>query len=259
MVTEPSPREAKSAVRAIQVLERLAEPSRPTLAELARDLGVPKSSLHVVVQSLISRSWVQRGLDGRLSIGVRALRVGTAYLDADPVVALASPALDDLAAKLDETVHLGRLDGPDIVYLAKRESTQPLRLFSAVGRRLPAYATALGKALLAHLPADDLDAHVPSTLEPLTAATVTDPQELRGQLAIVRERGWANDDGENSDGIGCLAVALPLTDPPRDALSCSVPTVRFGPARQAEVLRHLLRARDEIAVSGPGLLDGAVD
>ena len=71
-----SERDAKSAVRTVQILERLAEGGSPTLADLARDLGAPKSSLHVVVQTLIRRGWVQRDAAGRLSIGVRAVRVG---------------------------------------------------------------------------------------------------------------------------------------------------------------------------------------
>ena len=176
-------------MRTVQILERLAEGGSPTLADLSRDLGVPKSSLHVVVQTLIRRGWVQRDAAGRLSIGVRAVRVGTAYVDGDPVVALTAPVLDALVGELDETVHLGRLDGTDIVYLAKRESTQQLRLFSAVGRRLPAYATALGKALLAGLADDDLDAHLPARLEPITDQTITDRGALRAHLAEIRERG----------------------------------------------------------------------
>ncbi|QBI19472.1 IclR family transcriptional regulator [Egibacter rhizosphaerae] len=247
MANETSEREAKSAVRTIQILERLTEPDGPTLAELARDLGAPKSSIHAVVQTLIRRGWVDRDGAGRLSIGGRALLVGTAYLDADPVVALARPVLDELVAELDETVHLGRLDGTDIVYLAKRESTQQLRMFSAVGRRLPAYATALGKALLAQLPEDRLEAHLPERLEALTEATLTDRGELRDQLAQIRAQGWSADEGENSEGIACLAVAVPLHDPPQDALSCSVPTVRFGPERREAVRQRLLRARDELA------------
>ena len=178
-MAESSEREAKSAVRTVQILERLAEGDAPTLAELARDLDAPKSSLHVVVQTLIRRGWVQRDEAGRLAIGVRAVRVGTAFVDGDPVVALTAPVLDALVAELDETVHLGRLDGTDIVYLAKRESTQQLRLFSAVGRRLPAYTTALGKALLAGLPDDQLDEHLPARLQPMTEATITDRRQLR--------------------------------------------------------------------------------
>ena len=246
-----SERDAKSAVRTVQILERLAEGGSPTLADLARDLGAPKSSLHVVVQTLIRRGWVQRDAAGRLSIGVRAVRVGTAYVDGDPVVALTAPVLDALVADLDETVHLGRLDGTDIVYLAKRESTQQLRLFSAVGRRLPAYATALGKALLAGLADDDLEAHLPARLDPITDQTITDRGALRAHLAEIRERGWSNDEGENAVGIACLAVALPISDPPADALSCSVPASRFGPERRSETLAALMRARATIVAVPP--------
>ena len=246
MVERSGERDAKSAVRTVQILERLAERDAPTLAELARDLDAPKSSLHVVVQTLIRRGWVQRDEAGRLAIGVRAVRVGTAYVDGDPVVALTAPVLDALVAELDETVHLGRLDGTDIVYLAKRESTQQLRLFSAVGRRLPAYTTALGKALLAGLSDDKLDEHLPARLEAMTEATITDRRELRTKLAEIRERGWSSDEGENAVGIACVAVPLPLADPPRDALSCSVPAMRFGRERRSETLAALMRARDAI-------------
>ena len=250
-MAESSEREAKSAVRTVQILERLAEGDAPTLADLARDLDAPKSSLHVVVQTLIRRGWVQHDEAGRLAIGVRAVRVGTAFVDGDPVVALTAPVLDALVAELDETVHLGRLDGTDIVYLANRESTQQLRLFSAVGRRLPAYTTALGKALLAGLPDDQLDEHLPARLQPMTEATITDRRQLRTTLAEIRERGWSSDEGENTVGIACLAVPLPLSEPPRDALSCSVPAMRFGPDRRRDTLAALMRARNTIVSHVP--------
>ena len=178
-------------------------------------------------------------------------RVGTAFVDGDPVVALTAAVLDALVAELDETVHLGRLDGTDIVYLAKRESTQQLRLFSAVGRRLPAYTTALGKALLAGLPDDQLDDHLPARLQPMTEATITDRRQLRTCLAEIRERGWSSDEGENAVGIACVAVPLPLAEPPCDALSCSVPAMRFGPERRRDTLAALMRARDTIVRHSP--------
>jgi DNA-binding IclR family transcriptional regulator len=252
VVDKPSEGDAKSAVRTIQILERLAEGSThpgPTLAELARDLEVPKSSLHVVVQTLIRRGWVERDDAGRLGIGVRAVRIGMAYVDNDPVVAVTEPVLDDLVAELDETVHLGRLDGIDIVHLARRDSTQQLRLVSEVGRRVPAYTTALGKALLAALPDDELNDHLPARLEPLTEATITSRRRLKAELGEIRERGWSSEEGENESGIACVAVTLPLAQPPQDALSCSVPVTRFGPQRQQQLLAALMRARDTIAAT----------
>ena len=80
----------------------------------------------------------------------------------------------------------------------------------------------------------------------MTEATITDRRELRTKLAEIRERGWSSDEGENAVGIACLAVPLPLADPPRDALSCSVPAMRFGPERRSETLAALMRARDAI-------------
>ena len=88
----------------------------------------------------------------RFRLGMRALRVGAAYLDGDDTVGLIGGVLDELSRRFGETVHLGRLDGDQVVYLAKRESVHRLRLYSAIGRRLPAHATALGKALLAEHP-----------------------------------------------------------------------------------------------------------
>ena len=120
------------------------------LVELARELDIPKSSLHGILRTMIARGWVETDATGtRFGLGVRALQVGAAYLDSDDTVGLVASLLDELAQEFGETVHLGRLDGADVVYIAKRESMHPLRLFSAIGRRLPAHATALGKALLA--------------------------------------------------------------------------------------------------------------
>ena len=79
------------------------------------------------------------------SIGIQALLAGTTYLDVDPVLRIVQPQINDLSSKLDETIHYGRLEGTDIVYLATHESTQYVRPFSRVGRRLPAFSTAWAK------------------------------------------------------------------------------------------------------------------
>ncbi|MEU0555028.1 IclR family transcriptional regulator [Dactylosporangium sp. NPDC006015] len=219
----------KSAGRTLDVLEVLADQPRAwTLVDLARALDIPKSSLHGLMRTMTARGWVRADETGtRFRLGMRALQVGAAYLDGDDSVAVMSGVLDELSRRLGETVHLGRIEGDQIVYLAKRDSTHRLRLYSAVGRRLPAHATALGKALLAQHADADADAMLSWPLQRLTAGTITDRDALHRALATVRETGYAVDREENADGIMCFAMAVPLTVPATDAVSVSVPTTRM--------------------------------
>ena len=238
----------KSAARTLEVLERLAAaPERPTLGQLARDLGIPKSSLRAILQTLEGRGWVEADATGtRFGLGVRALLVGAAYVDTDDVVAVAAGVLDHLATTFGETVHLARLDGADIVYLAKRESRHSLRLFSAIGRRLPAFTTALGKALLAERSGEEVRTGLPHPLPRLTPNTIADLDRLDRELALTRTRGYAVDNEENTEGIRCLAVALPRTDPPVDAISLSIPVVRLSEERERQMVAELLQAREAL-------------
>jgi DNA-binding IclR family transcriptional regulator len=243
-----SNRSVKSATRTLGVLEALAATgTRRSLAELAKELDIPKSSLHALIGTLQDMGWVETDSSGRqFRLGVRALLVGTAYVDHDDIVAATGDALDWLSETVDETVHLGRLDGPDIVYLAKRESTHPLRLFSAIGRRLPAHATALGKVLLAERTEAELDRILPEPLTRLSDNTITDRDALRKELDRTRRRGWARDNQENARGIRCLAVAVGEDKPPLNAISCSVPVVRLDPRREKDIVDKLMQARQLI-------------
>jgi DNA-binding IclR family transcriptional regulator len=238
----------KSAARTLEVLEWLAAArERPTLSGLAAELGVPKSSLRALLQTLQARGWIETDPTGtRYGLGVRALLVGAAYVETDDVVALTRTAMDDLSRVTGETVHLARLDGTDIVYLAKRESHHPIRLYSAIGRRLPAFATALGKALLSERSADQRRPHLPSPLPKLSPGTITDPVLLDRELARTRDRGYAVDNEENTEGIRCWAVTLPRTDPPVDALSISVPVMRLTEERSGLIATELVRAREAL-------------
>ncbi len=236
----------KSADRTVQLLELLADTSRRlTLADLQRRLGVPKSSLHGLLQTLVARGWVEQR-DGSYGIGVRALRIGAAYLDQDPMVRSAAPLLAALQRQLDETVHLVQLDGSDVVYLASRESQHHLRVVSRIGRRLPAYATAHGKALLAARDTAEVDALLPATFVALTPATVTDRQALDAELAETRLRGWAFESGQNTPGLCCFGVAIPSTQPPVYAMSCSIPLARLTDEHRSSVVAALTECADEL-------------
>ncbi|PSL00569.1 IclR family transcriptional regulator [Murinocardiopsis flavida] len=242
-------RDVKSAARTLELLELLAaRQNRPArLRELSESLAMPRSSCYALLRTLVKYGWVRTDPSGTMyAIGIRALLAGTTYLDTDPYVRIAKPVLDSLGELLDETFHFGRLAGGDVVYLVTRASSQYLRPHSRVGRRLPAYSTALGKALLAGLDGDEVAEHLPDVLAPLTEHTRTDRDALARDLAEVRDRGYAVDRQENSLGLHCFSLPLRYSEPATDAISCSVPLARLTPAREAEIVAAMRKARASI-------------
>ncbi|GAA1754325.1 MULTISPECIES: IclR family transcriptional regulator [Streptomonospora] len=249
---ERSVREVKSAARTVELLEALSGLDRPaTLRVLAERMGVPRSSLYALLQTLVGRGWVRTDPTGSLySIGIRALLAGTGYIDADPRAAMVSPYLDSLSERLGETVHFARLDGADVIYLATRESRHYLRPFSRVGRRLPAHSTSLGKALLAERTDAAVDALLPAELDAVTSRTITDRAALFEELAAIRERGYSTDDGENVVGLRCIGVALGYDRPAQDAVSCSIPAARYTPGSAEAAVEALTEIRTALERSG---------
>ncbi|OIJ64720.1 IclR family transcriptional regulator [Streptomyces mangrovisoli] len=247
----PGVREVKSAARTVELLELLAaRGDRPArLQELADELAVPRSSMYALLQTLIAHGWVRTDVTGSLyGIGIHALLTGTSYLDSDPRVRIARPHLDEASEALGETIHLGRLDGRDVAYLATRESHAYLRTISRVGRRLPAHAGALGKALLAERP----DAELPEgPFEALTPNTRTGRQALAADLTEVRERGWSVDREESVLGIVGFGFALRYDSPARDAISCSVPVARLTPAHEERIVAVMHETRARIEATAP--------
>lgn len=247
--SEVAVRKVKSAVRTVELLEYLA--GRPggaaRIREISDALDMPRSSAHALLRTLTAQGWVRSDDAGTsYGIGIRALLVGTSYLDGDPYLPMITPFLDDLRRDFGETFHLGRLDGTDVVYLATRESQQYQRTVNRVGRRLPAHATALGKALLAERFGEDRDRHLPCELQPLTPRTIVDGAELTAALEMARVRGHAVDDEENTVGVRCFAVALRHTRPATDAISVSVPLARLTPERERELVAALCSVGDKV-------------
>ncbi|MEV5514488.1 IclR family transcriptional regulator [Streptomyces flaveolus] len=244
-------REVKSAARTVELLEVLAaRGDRPArLQELADELGVPRSSMYALLQTLISRGWVRTDITGSLyGIGIHALLTGTSYLDSDPRVRVVRPYLDEASEALGETIHLGRLDGHDVAYLATRESHEYLRTISRVGRRLPAHAGALGKALLAERP----DAELPEgPYEVLTPNTHAGRDSLAADLAEIRERGYSVDREEGVTGIVGFGFALRYEVPALDAISCSVPVARLTPDHEARIVAVMREIRAKVEATIP--------
>lgn len=241
----------KSADRVLEILEWLAACEKPqTLSQVSRGLGIPVSSLHAILRTMERRGWLEADESGTsFAIGVEALRVGSSYARLDDVLRQVEPVLDWLSDETGETVHYGRLEGAHIVYLAKRESHHPLRIYSAIGRRIPAHAAALGKAILAEHTDAEVKLILGSSLRALTKRTRRDVKTLLSDLVKARRLGYATETEESDEGLGCVAIAVPDRTPPRDAISLAVPTARLSAKRVRELGKLLLEAQDRLATT----------
>jgi DNA-binding IclR family transcriptional regulator len=152
----------------------------------------------------------------------------------------ATEALERVREETGCTAHYARRDGAQVVYLETRESRHSIHLVSRVGRTLPAYATSLGKALLAELTDEEITDLLDPELPALTEHTITDREALRSVLGDIRERGYALEHEEGTPGIACVAAVVPYRIPATDALSCSMPAADLTKA-EAKRIGELLR------------------
>jgi DNA-binding IclR family transcriptional regulator len=146
---------------------------------------------------------------GRYRLGLRLFELGMAAVSRLDVSQCAPPYLEALVADTGESASLGIFEDPEVVHILRVESAHPLRLPSMAGRRSPAYCTGIGKAILAHLEPERLEAYLASvTLHARTPKTITDKDQLRDDLRKVRARGWSMDDEEIFPGLRCVAAPI---------------------------------------------------
>ncbi|SDW03101.1 transcriptional regulator, IclR family [Saccharopolyspora shandongensis] len=238
----------KSARRTIELLETFAgHESWLSLAELHARTGIPRSSLHGLLRTLLETGWLQADrTETRYRLGIRTLICGTAYLDRDPVVPYATEAMEQVREQTGFTTHYARRNGNEVVYLESRESRRSVHLISRVGRTLPAHATALGKALLAELTRDEVAALCAGPLPALTPNTVVELPTLHAECALIRDRGFAAELEEGTAGIRCVAAVVPYRIPGTDAMSCSMPTDQATDADVRHAAELLVRTTVEL-------------
>jgi len=233
---------------ALGVLELLVTRGPLTLAELARELGLAKSTLHRVCSVLVQRAWVIRDEAGVYELGVQALAIGSRTSQLPIVVAFRSIAAE-LLTRHDETVCLAALDGDDSVYVALEETSHPVRLVTHVGSRTPAFASSSGRVILAARPPEHIVGEYGG--RPLVTPTgrrLNGLVELNEILAGVREQGYAENDEDTA--IGLYAVSVPVRNAAGTtlaALTMCIPTSRMSPARQERIVADLRAAGERFS------------
>jgi len=197
--------------KALSVLDQVAEFGRPVrFSELLAKSNYPKATLYRLLRTLTHQGLVAFDEDhGSYFLGVRLVRLAHQAWRQSSLAPIASPYMEELSLDLGETIHLAQLDGGHVLYVDKRNSDDPVEMFSQAGKVGPVYCTGIGKAMLAwssQLEQDQIIAQ--QSFHNFTDRTLTSAKALRAELTNIRARGYAIDNQEHESGIIC--VALPL-------------------------------------------------
>jgi DNA-binding IclR family transcriptional regulator len=224
----------------LAVLDLLAARSPLTLTELSRELELAKSTLHRVCSVLVERGWAVRDGDGRFSLGIRALRLGSSSSELPIVTAFRTVAAEFLTRQ-DETIALAIVDGDESLFVALEETSQPVRLVTHVGSKTPAFASASGRIVLASHPAAAVAAmYGGKLLVTPTGRRLNGVAELQTILDDVRARGYAENWEETAEGL--YAASVPVTNDDGvtlAALTTLVPISRMSAERRAVIVADL--------------------
>src|SRR3984957_12523834 len=230
-----------------------------SLSEVADATNLTRAAARRFLLTLVSLGYVRK--DGsRFSLRPRVLELGYAYLSGLALPDVAAPHMEELVPRLHQSSAISVLDDQHVVYVVQVPTKRIMTVPISVGTRFPAYATSMGRVLLAALPPGELDHYLPEAapLEPLTDRTVTDPARLRELLAQVAEQGYAIVDQELEEGL--RAVAVPIrgaTDVGTAAINVSAHAARVSMAALREQILPVLldtvaQIEADLRASGPG-------
>ena len=224
--------------RGLAVLEALAATDGgATLTTLAATLALPVPTAHRLLATLEQAGYVQQNGGGEWLVGLRAFRVGVAFLDHRNLVVQAYAHLKRLMEQSGETANLAVIDDGEAVFVEQVQSRELMRMSAKLGARAPLHASGVGKAMLAALADPPLAATIGKRgLDRYTERTLTSVNALEAELAATRMRGYAIDDEEHALGLRCVAAAIwDENGNPWAAISLAGPASRLTPARAAEL------------------------
>ncbi|MGX1667970.1 IclR family transcriptional regulator [Streptomyces sp. NPDC055400] len=224
--------------KALTVLQAFTvEDTTLGFAELQRRTDFAKSTLHRVLGDLVAARLLDR-VQGRYRLSGLVFELGMRASVERGLLEVATPFLEDLFVRTHELVHLGTREGTEVVYVAKMGGHQQADSPSRLGGRMPLHATAIGKVLLAHAPAEVREAALRGPLERKAPRTITNADVLTRQLSETITKGVAFEYEESAVGIVCVAAGIfGPSDEIMAAVSVTGPVHRFQPARHATSVR----------------------
>jgi IclR family transcriptional regulator, pca regulon regulatory protein len=251
-VTEDSPLDGdyvQSLERGLSVIRAFdADHPKLTLSEVAAATGLSRAAARRFLHTLVRLGYMHNN-NGRFSLRPRILELGYAYLSSLTLPEVAMPHLEELVEQVRESSSVSELDGEDVVYIARVPTKRIMTVAISVGTRFPAYATSMGRVLLADMPDDWIDAYLAQvSLHHFTGHTITSPGGLRQELRKIKARGWALVDQELEEGV--RSIAAPIRDADGKAIAAVNISTHAGRRTLdgivAELLRPLLATAERI-------------
>ncbi len=216
--------------RAVMLLDAIAAAGRPqALADLSRQLQLPKSSVHGLLNTLVALGLARRAENGLFALGVKPLQWADAFIGQSDLMRAFDRHANAFPELLPETVMLAVLQDDRVIYLSCRQGSRPLAVNFRVGGRFPASCTSSGKAMLASLPDPQVRRILGrQPLERLTPHGIDSVDVLLAQLATAREAGYATDDEETAEGMQCYGAAITAARQPQAVAAVAVSLIKAG-------------------------------
>lgn len=240
--------EHRPTKRVLDILELLSShPEGLTLTEISDKIKSPISTIYPIVHTMSERKFLYADKNtSKYSIGISSYGVGISYANNTNVFKFIKIQMQHIVNQAREICQLGVLDKNEVFYIAKVESEEPIRLVSSVGKKLPAYCTAIGKSLLCNKDLNELKKLYPEGLKSYTEYTVASFDELYEQTSKIKVDGFTSEFGELNDYQHCVAVPLFNNKKVVAALSVSIPAFRASAEKIELTKKLLLEVRLEI-------------
>lgn len=240
-------------VRAKEIMDYIAKTeTAPTLKEISDGINMTSSTVLKVLTTLDVLGFVSRTSDGRCyQLGMELFRYGQRVAENFDIRDVTRDALTQLRDETSETINLGIVANDEVTLVEKYESTQSVNLKSHIGGSMKLYSSSMGKAMLSTLTDAELNRYLKhvSPLEQIGPNTITDPQKLRQDLSIIRQRGYSIDNEENEPDVYCIGFALAKSNHLYGAFSITTPKYRMSIDRQEKFIKFAKIAQNTIIQS----------
>lgn len=231
-------------LRVINILEAIEKSAEGlSLSEISEETNTPKSTLSPIVYTLLVKNYISLDKNtSKYEMGIKSFLLGLSHKSNSSSIDIIKNQMEDIVNACNEVCQLGILIDYDVFYLAKVDSEQPINLVSSVGKKLPAYATALGKALLSGYTDEEIKIYYLDKMKPINHKTITDINILLEQINQIRKGELAYEFEEINKDTACLAIPLRKNDKVIASVSVSFPLYRAS-EEKLELIKEVLQGK----------------